>query len=72
MIIFQATVGDVNTSRPWVIDTKGRAKWDAWSSKYFCLLQIQETTGPSILTHGFVSLIPRVQSVTWFLPQFVL
>eukprot|EP00091_Calanus_sinicus_P006418 TRINITY_DN17061_c0_g1_i1.p1 TRINITY_DN17061_c0_g1~~TRINITY_DN17061_c0_g1_i1.p1 ORF type:complete len:101 (-),score=28.50 TRINITY_DN17061_c0_g1_i1:64-366(-) len=29
----QATVGDVNTSRPWAIDTRGRGKWDAWSSK---------------------------------------
>ncbi|XP_063729616.1 acyl-CoA-binding protein-like [Symsagittifera roscoffensis] len=26
----QATVGDVNTSRPGIIDFKGKAKWDAW------------------------------------------
>ena len=27
----QATVGDVNTSRPGMFDLKGKAKWDAWS-----------------------------------------
>ncbi|GAQ93221.1 Acyl CoA Binding Protein [Klebsormidium nitens] len=26
----QATVGDVNTSRPGLFDPKGKAKWDAW------------------------------------------
>ncbi|KAF7727831.1 hypothetical protein EC973_006944 [Apophysomyces ossiformis] len=26
----QATVGDVNTDRPGIMDFKGRAKWDAW------------------------------------------
>ncbi len=26
----QGTVGDVNTSRPGMMDFKGRAKWDAW------------------------------------------
>ncbi|XP_048861994.1 acyl-CoA-binding protein [Brienomyrus brachyistius] len=29
----QATVGDVNTSRPGMFDFTGKAKWDAWSSK---------------------------------------
>ena len=29
----QATVGDVNTSRPGMLDFKGKAKWDAWESK---------------------------------------
>jgi len=29
----QGTVGDVNTSRPGMLDFKGKAKWDAWSSK---------------------------------------
>ena len=28
----QATVGDVNTSRPGMFDLTGKAKWDAWSS----------------------------------------
>ncbi|XP_059545780.1 acyl-CoA-binding protein-like [Myotis daubentonii] len=27
----QATVGDINTERPWMLDLKGKAKWDAWS-----------------------------------------
>nr|AFK10949.1 putative acyl-coenzyme A binding protein [Callorhinchus milii] len=27
----QATVGDVNTERPGMLDFKGKAKWDAWS-----------------------------------------
>ncbi|TFK90675.1 acyl-CoA-binding protein [Polyporus arcularius HHB13444] len=26
----QATVGDVNTSRPGMLDFVGKAKWDAW------------------------------------------
>ena len=26
----QATVGDVNTDRPGMLDFKGKAKWDAW------------------------------------------
>ncbi|XP_058806958.1 enoyl-CoA delta isomerase 2-like [Phymastichus coffea] len=29
----QASVGDVNTSRPAMFDLKGKAKWDAWNSK---------------------------------------
>ncbi|KAF8340382.1 acyl-CoA-binding protein [Cantharellus anzutake] len=28
----QATVGDVNTSRPGLLDFTGKAKWDAWDS----------------------------------------
>uniref|UniRef100_A0A3Q3VYX0 ACB domain-containing protein n=1 Tax=Mola mola TaxID=94237 RepID=A0A3Q3VYX0_MOLML len=29
----QATVGDVNTERPGMLDFKGKAKWDAWNSQ---------------------------------------
>ncbi|KZC14425.1 Acyl-CoA-binding protein like protein, partial [Dufourea novaeangliae] len=29
----QATVGNVDTSRPGMLDLKGKAKWDAWKSK---------------------------------------
>ena len=29
----QATVGDVNTQRPGMLDFKGKAKWDAWEAK---------------------------------------
>ncbi len=29
----QATVGDINTSKPGIFDQKGRAKWDAWNGK---------------------------------------
>ena len=29
----QGTEGDVRGSRPGMMDFKGRAKWDAWSSK---------------------------------------
>ncbi|XP_011500768.1 PREDICTED: acyl-CoA-binding protein homolog [Ceratosolen solmsi marchali] len=29
----QGSLGDVNTSRPGMFDLKGKAKWDAWSSK---------------------------------------
>ena len=28
----QATVGDVNTQRPGMLDFAGKAKWDAWNS----------------------------------------
>ncbi|XP_007424768.1 acyl-CoA-binding domain-containing protein 7 [Python bivittatus] len=29
----QATVGDINTECPGVLDLKGRAKWEAWNLK---------------------------------------
>ncbi|XP_076300492.1 acyl-CoA binding protein 1 [Lasioglossum baleicum] len=29
----QATVGDCNTTRPGMLDFKGKAKWDAWDQK---------------------------------------
>ncbi|KAM9098677.1 acyl-CoA-binding protein [Sarcophilus harrisii] len=28
----QATVGDINTERPGMMDFRGKAKWDAWNS----------------------------------------
>ncbi|XP_062974717.1 acyl-CoA-binding protein [Elgaria multicarinata webbii] len=28
----QATVGDINTERPGMLDFKGKAKWDAWNA----------------------------------------
>ncbi|KAF8907286.1 acyl-CoA-binding protein [Gymnopilus junonius] len=28
----QATIGDVNTTRPGLLDFTGKAKWDAWNS----------------------------------------
>ncbi|MBN3294330.1 ACBD7 protein, partial [Polypterus senegalus] len=29
----QATVGDINTEKPGMLDMKGKAKWEAWESK---------------------------------------
>ncbi|CAL4107183.1 unnamed protein product, partial [Meganyctiphanes norvegica] len=29
----QASVGDINTDRPGMLDFKGKAKWDAWEKK---------------------------------------
>ncbi|KAK1165796.1 acyl-CoA-binding protein-like [Acipenser oxyrinchus oxyrinchus] len=29
----QATVGDVNTARPGMLDFKGKAKWDSWDAR---------------------------------------
>lgn len=29
----QATVGDLNTQRPGMLDFKGKARWDAWERK---------------------------------------
>lgn len=28
----QATIGNINTSRPGMFDLKGKAKWDAWNA----------------------------------------
>lgn len=28
----QATVGDINTTRPGMLDLTGKAKWDAWNA----------------------------------------
>ncbi|XP_061081917.1 acyl-CoA-binding protein isoform X2 [Conger conger] len=29
----QATVGDINTARPGMLDFAGKAKWDAWEKR---------------------------------------
>lgn len=29
----QATVGDCNTTRPGMLDIRGKAKWDAWDKR---------------------------------------
>ena len=29
----QATVGPINTTKPWAVQVEARAKWDAWKSK---------------------------------------
>ncbi|CDS40408.1 acyl coenzyme A binding protein [Echinococcus multilocularis] len=29
----QATVGDVNTAKPGMLDVKGKAKWEAWNGR---------------------------------------
>ncbi|PBC30182.1 Putative acyl-CoA-binding protein [Apis cerana cerana] len=29
----QATIGDCNTSKPGMLDFKGKAKWDAWDKR---------------------------------------
>ncbi|XP_031708796.1 acyl-CoA-binding domain-containing protein 7 [Anarhichas minor] len=29
----QAMVGEINTDRPGMMDLKGKAKWDAWTSR---------------------------------------
>ncbi|KAG8993998.1 hypothetical protein FRB90_000551 [Tulasnella sp. 427] len=29
----QATIGDVNTTRPGMLDFTGKAKWDAWKAR---------------------------------------
>ncbi|XP_013417380.1 acyl-CoA-binding protein isoform X3 [Lingula anatina] len=29
----QATIGDVNTDRPGMLDFTGKAKWDAWNER---------------------------------------
>ena len=29
----QATVGDNNTPKPWIVDFRGKAKWNAWTEQ---------------------------------------
>ncbi|CAG2118147.1 unnamed protein product [Medioppia subpectinata] len=36
----QATEGDCNTTRPGMLDLKGKAKWDAWNSKKVLIYRI--------------------------------
>ena len=33
----QATVGDINTERPGMLDFKGKAKWDSWKVNIICI-----------------------------------
>ena len=32
LLFLEATVGDNNTSKPGMLDLKGKYKWDAWNS----------------------------------------
>jgi diazepam-binding inhibitor (GABA receptor modulator, acyl-CoA-binding protein) len=48
----QATSGDVTGSRPGMLDFKGRAKYDAWSSR-------QGTTKP-VAMQAYVELVQRL------------
>ncbi|EHB10549.1 Acyl-CoA-binding protein [Heterocephalus glaber] len=38
----QATVGDINTEQPGMLDLKGKAKWNAWN-------QLKETSKESAM-----------------------
>jgi len=53
----QATIGDVNTARPGLLDPKGKAKWDAWEknkglSQEDAKKQYVETAKTLIETYG--------------------
>ena len=48
----QATVGDVRGERPGMLDFKGRAKFDAWSS--------QKSTSQDAAMQGYVLLVSRL------------
>lgn len=48
----QATVGDVQGSRPGMLDFKGRAKFDAWAKK--------KGTGKDAAMTGYVALVERL------------
>jgi len=50
----QATVGDVNTERPGFVDFKGKAKWDAWSSK--------KGTSQEDAKHAYVSKVEEMKA----------
>jgi diazepam-binding inhibitor (GABA receptor modulator, acyl-CoA-binding protein) len=58
----QATVGDVNTSRPGMLDFKGKAKWDAWKSREGSVPPFNPNSLPTI-NHSPISFgLP----VVWF------
>ena len=48
----QATVGDVQGSRPGMLDVKGRAKFDAWAKK--------KGTGKDAAMTSYVALVERL------------
>lgn len=48
----QATVGDVQGSRPGMLDFKGRAKFDAWAKK--------KGTGKEAAMTAYVALVERL------------
>lgn len=48
----QATVGDVQGSRPGMLDFKGRAKFDAWAKK--------KGTGKDAAMTSYVALVERL------------
>lgn len=48
----QATVGDVQGSRPGMLDFKGRAKFDAWAKK--------KGTGKDAAMTAYVALVERL------------
>ncbi|XP_058248193.1 acyl-CoA-binding protein isoform X2 [Hemibagrus wyckioides] len=45
----QATVGDVNTARPGMLDFTGKAKWDAWDAKKESLACSEVFESPNLL-----------------------
>lgn len=46
----QATVGDVNTDRPGMLDFAGKAKWDAWSGNKGIAKEKAETDYTAVAT----------------------
>lgn len=52
----QATVGDVNTERPGMMDFKGKAKWDAWNSV--------KGTSKETAQQEYVSLVEKLSGST--------
>jgi len=53
----QASVGDCNTTRPGMLDFKGKAKWDAWdglkgTSKEDAMAKYVELAEQMVAKHG--------------------
>jgi len=46
----QATIGDVNTDRPGMLDFAGKAKWDAWSGNKGMAKEKAETDYTEVAT----------------------
>ena len=53
----QATVGDVNTQRPGMMDFKGKAKWDAWKAK--------EGTSQDDAKEAYIELVKDAELIQW-------
>jgi hypothetical protein len=51
-ILLQGSVGDIDTSKPGLLDFKGKAKWESWNSKKVSLWIIVFAETKVVFTFG--------------------